>query len=67
MELIGRAKKWCISFFIGHVTKDGNIAGPKIIEHLVDTVLYFDQTSSGVRIVRAVKIDLDLLMNWEFS
>lgn len=56
MELIGRAKKSGASlFFIGHVTKDGNIAGPKIIEHLVDTVLYFDQTSSGVRIVRAVK------------
>ncbi len=56
MELIGVAKKSGASlFFIGHVTKDGTIAGPKIVEHLVDTVLYFDQTTNGVRIVRAVK------------
>ncbi len=27
---------------IGHITKDGNIAGPKILEHIVDTVLYFE-------------------------
>lgn len=29
-------------FFIGHVTKDGQTAGPKILEHIVDTVLYFE-------------------------
>jgi DNA repair protein RadA/Sms len=42
-------------FLIGHVTKEGIIAGPKIIEHLVDTVLYFDQSDSDVRILRSTK------------
>ena len=43
-------------FLIGHVTKEGTIAGPKIIEHMVDTVLYFEESSSdGVRMIRAVK------------
>ena len=42
-------------FFIGHVTKEGTIAGPKIIEHIVDTVVYFEEGEAGVRIVRAVK------------
>lgn len=56
MDLIGVAKQMQSSiFFIGHVTKDGVIAGPKIIEHLVDTVLYFDQSSSGLRMIRATK------------
>ncbi len=42
-------------FLVAHVTKEGSIAGPKVIEHMVDTVLYFDQASSGLRILRAVK------------
>ncbi len=42
-------------FFIGHVTKDGALAGPKIVEHLVDTVLYFESAQTGVRILRSVK------------
>ncbi len=41
--------------FIGHVTKEGVIAGPKVVEHIVDTVLYFDETDSDIRILRAVK------------
>jgi DNA repair protein RadA/Sms len=41
---------------VGHVTKDGQIAGPKVIEHMVDTVLYFErQSSHQLRILRAVK------------
>ena len=41
---------------VGHVTKDGNIAGPRILEHMVDTVLYFEGEKSAVyRIIRAVK------------
>ena len=41
---------------IGHVTKEGSIAGPRVLEHLVDTVLYFEsETSSRYRIVRATK------------
>ena len=44
------------TFLIGHVTKDGAIAGPKVLEHLVDTVLYFEGDTSHIfRIVRAVK------------
>lgn len=42
-------------FFIAHVTKEGVIAGPKVLEHMVDTVLYFDHIESGLRVVRAVK------------
>ena len=29
-------------FIVGHVTKDGNVAGPRVLEHMVDTVLYFE-------------------------
>jgi len=43
-------------FLIGHVTKDGAIAGPKVLEHLVDTVLYFEGDRGHVfRILRSVK------------
>ena len=43
-------------FIIGHVTKDGAIAGPRVLEHLVDTVLYFEgERNSSFRILRAVK------------
>ncbi len=43
-------------FLIGHVTKDGAIAGPKVLEHSVDTVLYFEGDGSHIyRILRAVK------------
>ncbi len=46
----------CRSFIVGHVTKDGAIAGPRLLEHLVDTVLYFEGESSGEhRILRAYK------------
>ncbi|MBA3563534.1 MAG: DNA repair protein RadA [Gammaproteobacteria bacterium] len=43
-------------FLVGHVTKEGVIAGPRVLEHMVDTVLYFESDSgSRLRIVRAVK------------
>ncbi|MDQ6651719.1 MAG: DNA repair protein RadA, partial [Acidobacteriota bacterium] len=43
-------------FLIGHITKDGSIAGPKALEHVVDTVLYFEgERHHNHRIVRAVK------------
>lgn len=46
----------CATFVIGHVTKDGAIAGPRLLEHLVDTVLYFEGDATGeYRIVRAYK------------
>ena len=43
-------------FLIGHVTKEGAIAGPRVLEHIVDTVLYFEgDPQSSFRLVRAVK------------
>ena len=42
--------------FVGHVTKEGALAGPRVLEHIVDTVLYFEgETSSSFRLVRAFK------------
>ena len=51
---------WCktnnsILILIAHVTKEGIIAGPKIVEHLVDTVLYFEHSTDETRILRATK------------
>ncbi len=44
------------TFLVGHVTKDGSIAGPKALEHIVDTVLYFEgEKHHSHRVVRAVK------------
>ncbi len=56
-ELIRIAKKRGISvIFVGHVTKDGQIAGPRVLEHMVDTVLYFEgDRGHQFRILRAVK------------
>ncbi|MFV0520697.1 MAG: DNA repair protein RadA [Lachnospirales bacterium] len=43
-------------FIVGHVTKDGMIAGPKLLEHMVDTVIYFEgEKNANFRIIRAVK------------
>lgn len=43
-------------FIVGHVTKEGNIAGPRMLEHMVDTVLYFEgERHQSFRILRAVK------------
>jgi DNA repair protein RadA/Sms len=43
-------------FLIGHVTKDGAIAGPRVLEHLVDTVLYLEgDAQHAYRLLRAVK------------
>ena len=56
-ELINFAKTTGTTvFLIGHVTKEGAIAGPKILEHMVDTVLYFEgERGNSYRILRAVK------------
>jgi DNA repair protein RadA/Sms len=44
------------TILVGHVTKDGNLAGPKVLEHVVDTVLYFEgERHHAHRVVRAVK------------
>lgn len=43
-------------FLVGHVTKDGQLAGPRVLEHMVDTVLYFEgESSSNYRVIRAIK------------
>lgn len=56
-ELIARAKQDnCAVIIVGHVNKEGGIAGPKVLEHMVDAVLYFEgDRSHTYRIVRAVK------------
>lgn len=55
--LLRLAKQNGISIFIvGHVTKEGMVAGPRVLEHMVDTVLYFEgDNSASYRILRAVK------------
>ncbi len=57
MKLMLNAKKSNIpTFLVGHVTKDGAIAGPRLLEHMVDTVLYFEGDRNHVyRILRSVK------------
>jgi len=56
-ELMRIAKEKNISIFIiGHITKEGSIAGPRVLEHMVDTVLYFEGDSSQeLRILRGFK------------
>ncbi|MGH7771143.1 MAG: DNA repair protein RadA [Candidatus Binatia bacterium] len=56
-SIIVLTKKGGLStFLIGHVTKDGSIAGPRVLEHMVDTVLYFEgERGHNFRILRAVK------------
>jgi DNA repair protein RadA/Sms len=57
VRLMLMAKKTGVpTFLVGHVTKDGAIAGPKLLEHIVDTVLYFEGDRNHMfRILRAVK------------
>ncbi|MDR1998262.1 MAG: DNA repair protein RadA [Candidatus Margulisbacteria bacterium] len=62
---VREASAWLIRFlkdnnsaavFIGHVTKEGALAGPKVLEHMVDTVLYFEgERTQNFRIVRSIK------------
>jgi DNA repair protein RadA/Sms len=56
-ELLRVAKKsGAVVFLLGHVTKEGSLAGPKVLEHIVDTVLYFDAERHDVlRVLRAQK------------
>jgi DNA repair protein RadA/Sms len=56
-DLVSFAKTYNISIIlVGHVTKDGQIAGPRVVEHMVDTVLYFEgDRQHQYRLLRAVK------------
>ncbi len=55
--LVRLAKQYNIAIFlVGHVTKEGQLAGPRVLEHMVDTVLYFEgDSSTRYRVIRAVK------------
>ena len=54
--LVSLAKSSDIPFLmVSHITKGGQIAGPKLVEHLVDTVLYFESSKTGYRFLRTVK------------
>ncbi len=56
-QLVRYAKQTgCAVFLVGHVTKEGHLAGPRVLEHMVDTVLYFESDSgSRFRVIRAIK------------
>lgn len=56
-ELMRKAKELNTAIFIiGHITKEGSIAGPRVLEHMVDTVLYFEgETSNELRMLRSFK------------
>lgn len=57
MRLVALAKQLNVALFlVGHVTKEGTLAGPRVLEHMVDVVLYFEGEQSGrFRLIRAVK------------
>src|SRR5260363_133 len=56
-QLTRLAKQSCVTIImVGHVTKEGSLAGPRVLEHIVDTVLYFEgESHSTYRLVRAFK------------
>lgn len=48
--------KYSAIFLVGHVTKEGTLAGPRVLEHMVDTVLYFEGEGPGpLRLIRSIK------------
>lgn len=57
MALMHIAKNWGVTVFVvGHINKEGSIAGPKVLEHMVDCVLYFEgDRNTSYRLLRAVK------------
>ena len=57
MQLVTYAKQTDTTLFlVGHVTKEGNLAGPRVLEHMVDTVLYFEgEQDNRYRMIRAIK------------
>jgi len=56
-QLVRYAKRTGVALFlVGHVTKEGTLAGPRVLEHMVDTVLYFEgERDNRFRVIRAVK------------
>ena len=68
-QLTRMAKQMGIAMIlVGHVTKDGAIAGPRVLEHMVDTVLYFEgDQHSNYRMIRAIKTASAQQTNWAYS
>jgi predicted ATP-dependent serine protease len=66
-ELIRLAKRrGAVVLLVGHVTKEGMIAGPRVLEHMVDTVLYFEgERGHQFRILRAVKNPRRAVVGWD--
>jgi DNA repair protein RadA/Sms len=55
LQLLAKARG-LTTFLVGHVTKDGSLAGPRVLEHMVDTVLYFEgERFDSLRVLRAAK------------
>lgn len=60
-ECSSRLTRWakesgCTVILVGHVTKEGTLAGPRVLEHIVDTVLYFEgESHASYRVIRAIK------------
>ena len=55
-------------FLVGHVTKEGVIAGPRVLEHIVDTVLYLEgDRFQSYRLLRSVKNRFGATARWAFS
>jgi len=55
LTALAKYKNFCL-FIVGHVTKEGSIAGPKVLEHMVDCVIYFEGGNQGnFRILRSIK------------
>ncbi len=55
-KIVASAKENDVPYvLVGHVTKEGDIGGPKRLEHMVDTVLYFDDSDEGYRLIRSAK------------
>lgn len=60
-ECASRLTRWakendCTVILVGHVTKEGQLAGPRVLEHIVDTVLYFEgDAQASFRVIRAIK------------
>ena len=67
-RIINTVKAYGIpTFMVGHITKDGTIAGPKVLEHMVDAVLLLEGERSGqLRLLRSLKIVLERPMKWVF-
>ena len=67
LQALAKASGICV-ILIGHVTREGSIAGPRVLEHLVDTVLYMEgDPFQAYRLLRCVKNRFGATTRWESS